>query len=409
MIEFDRSSLRQLIEENPSTARVLEALDGHLAGVHLVGGSVRDLLLGREPRETDLVVEGSGREVATRLAGLPGGRLEFHDRFATATVTLPDWKVDVATARSETYPTPGSLPEVLPADLTRDLQRRDFTVNAIAVALDPKIRGQHTSVGSAVNDLRNGLLRVLHPESFEDDPTRLWRLARYAGRLGFRPEPETAALAAGAVAGGALETVSPERHGAELVRSADPSEPDEALSQAAALGLFEHVGGSGFDSARVARAAALLGAECDREALRVAACFCGSTDSASEAVRRLALPQGLAACAIDALETRRLVESLDSVSRPSGIARLFGPHRAETVALAGAARDDQTAKRWFDEIRHVACPISGADLLAAGVVEGPLVAVGLDAALTAALDAGARGHGAAMSVALAAIAEASAR
>ena len=121
--------------------------------------------------------------------------------------------IDVAIARAETYAEPGALPEVEPADLGRDLARRDFTVNAIALDLAD---GALAEFPGARDDLRAGRLRVLHDRSFLDDPTRLWRLARYAARLGFEIEPRTRELAEAAVSGGALGTVSGTRIGNEL-------------------------------------------------------------------------------------------------------------------------------------------------------------------------------------------------
>jgi tRNA nucleotidyltransferase (CCA-adding enzyme) len=185
------------------------ALDGEEA-VYVVGGAVRDLLLGREPRELDFVVEGDAVAVARRT----GGRVIAHERFGTATVTVPGATFDLTSARRERYERPGALPTVeLGASLREDLERRDFTVNAIALHLAD---GELTSHPRAREDLDARRLRVLHDGSFLDDPTRLLRLARYSARLGFEPDPETDALAAEAIAGGALDTVTGARLGAEL-------------------------------------------------------------------------------------------------------------------------------------------------------------------------------------------------
>src|SRR4051794_32180235 len=161
----------------------LDALRGE-PRVHVVGGAVRDALLGTRPRELDVVVEGEAPPVARRAAERLGGEVVVHDRFGTATVRAPGATFDVVSARTETYPAPGALPEVqLGATIAQDLARRDFTVNAIALGLD----GTLTAFPGAVEDVRAGRLRVLHDASFEDDPTRLLRMARYAARLGFEP------------------------------------------------------------------------------------------------------------------------------------------------------------------------------------------------------------------------------
>src|SRR4051794_15827757 len=174
--------------------------------VWVVGGAVRDVLLGRPPRELDVVVEGDAVALARRL-GEPDA---VHERFGTARVG----DVDLAAARTETYAAPGALPDVaLGATVEEDLARRDFTVNALAVRLAD---GTGAAWPGALEDLEAGRLRVLHERSFRDDPTRLLRMARYAARLGFPAEPGTAALAREAIAGGALATVTGPRTGAEL-------------------------------------------------------------------------------------------------------------------------------------------------------------------------------------------------
>ena len=176
-------------------------------GVWVVGGAVRDVLLGREPRELDLLVEGDAGAVARRL-GQPDGRpralRHLHGRRRRTS----------ATTRREIYARAGALPEVaLGATVEEDLARRDFTVNALAVRLAD---GHGVAWPGALEDLEAGVLRVLHEHSFEDDPTRLLRMARYAARLGFAPEPATDALAAAAMADGGLATVSGSRIGAEV-------------------------------------------------------------------------------------------------------------------------------------------------------------------------------------------------
>jgi len=193
----------------PGARTVLDALGG-APGVHVVGGAVRDALLGVTPHELDIVVEGDAVAVARRAAERLGGDVVVHGRFGTATVRSPAAAFDVVTARTETYAAPGALPDVRPgATIEQDLARRDFTVNAIALRLAD---GALAEWPGAQADLRAGVLRVLHERSFEDDPTRLLRMARYAARLGFEPDPATDALAAAAT----VETVSGARLGSEL-------------------------------------------------------------------------------------------------------------------------------------------------------------------------------------------------
>lgn len=183
--------------------------------VYLVGGAVRDLLLGRPRADVDLVVEGHAAALAARL----GGAAAEHERFGTAKVEVEGHEVDIASARTETYPHPGALPVVEPArSIEVDLGRRDFTINAMAIPLADESRLIDPHGGR--DDLAQRFLRVLHPRSFEDDPTRAIRAARYAARFGFGLDPETEALLRKAD----LTTVSADRRRAELERLAgEPS------------------------------------------------------------------------------------------------------------------------------------------------------------------------------------------
>lgn len=167
-------------------------------GTYLVGGFVRDLLLKRPSLDIDIVVEGDAIQVANALCDRWNGTLEVHPQFGTASVTpenvnLP--KVDFVTARRETYQDAGTLPIVKNGTITDDLCRRDFSINALAMHLDPSAFGDIVNKTGGLEDLTSGIVRVLHKESFIDDPTRIFRAARYAGRYGFRiPETDTALI-----------------------------------------------------------------------------------------------------------------------------------------------------------------------------------------------------------------------
>ncbi|HWH94410.1 MAG TPA: hypothetical protein VNT03_11170, partial [Baekduia sp.] len=237
----------QALRALPCGARLLDVLARH-PGAWVVGGAVRDALLGRVPGELDVVVEGDPEPVARAL----GTVVAFHERFGTYDVVADGGCLyDVVTARSEGYRAPGALPDVRPGGLQDDLLRRDFTVNALALSGD----GELVAPPAALEDLRAGRLRVLHAASFRDDPTRLWRLVRYAVRLGFAPEPATDRLAFEAVQRGALTTVSGDRLGAELRLALLEPDPLAALHAAQNLGLVE---GLTLDPALVAAALALL-------------------------------------------------------------------------------------------------------------------------------------------------------
>jgi tRNA nucleotidyltransferase (CCA-adding enzyme) len=360
----------------PCGRRLLDAADG-VDGVHLVGGAVRDLLLGRDPRELDVVVEGDSAELAQRL----GTVTTAHERFGTATVLAADGcRYDVATARAESYARPGALPDVRPAAIDEDLRRRDVTVNALALDLRS---GLLRAVEHAREDLVAGRLRVLHDASFRDDPTRLWRVARYAARLGFELEPHTAELARAAVHDGALATVSGMRIGNELRLALREPDPVAALETACALGL---AGWLAPDRERAMAALALLPPGEGRPDLVVLA---ASLDPAAEPLAALA---GLGFTAAEtavlaaAHDAPRLAAALAQAQRPSQLARLLRGRPAEAVALAGALGAEQQARLWLDELRHVGLQIGGDDLLAAGIPAGPSVGERLARALDRRLD-----------------------
>jgi tRNA nucleotidyltransferase (CCA-adding enzyme) len=370
--------------------------------IHLVGGAVRDLLLGTDPTELDLVVEADAAELAAKL----GGRIRSHDRFGTATVALDGHVYDIARSRRETYAHPGALPDVEPAPLTEDLRRRDFTVNAMAIALSGAAEGTLTTVPNALPDLDQKRLRVLHDRSFIDDPTRLLRMARYASRLGFAPEPHTAELARAALEQGALRTVSGARVGSELRLLAREPDPVAALGALAQNDLDRAIdpGLRLTDPALARNALALLPDDGRRDLLVIAVATIGlRPDDLRKLLDELAFEAG-ERDTIVAAATRagRLAEALSMANAPSAIAEAARGKPPELVALAGALGPAEKATAWLTQLRHVRLEIDGRDLIAAGVPEGPEVGAGLDRALRAKLDSRANGRDAELAEALSA-------
>ncbi len=162
------------------TATILGERQG--VAVYLVGGPVRDLALGSASTDLDLTVAGDALAYAKALAAQLGARVTIHHKFGTATLVLQDGlRLDVATARRESYAHPAALPDVSPGTIGEDLFRRDFTINAMAVRLAPR-GGELLDPYGGLKDLEQGLLRALHEGSYRDDPTRIFRGARYAAR-----------------------------------------------------------------------------------------------------------------------------------------------------------------------------------------------------------------------------------
>lgn len=338
--------------------------------VYLVGGAVRDLLLGRGRADLDLVVVGDAANLAANLDADP----VEHERFATAKALLDGHEVDIATARVETYPHPGALPEVEPAeDLDGDLRRRDFTINAMALPLQGDVELIDPWGGRA--DLEAGLLRALHERSFIDDPTRALRAARYAARFGFEPEPWTAELIRAVDPG----TVSSDRRRAELTKLA--AEPNAA----AGFGLL---GEWGF--VRLRKGAVELTAR---------VCELLSAPPWQGVVSR---EQAVLAAALGRPHSEQELADFNP-GRPSAAVELANGADPVELILARALGGE-----WLDqylEWRSIGLEIDGEDLIAAGVPQGPAVGLGLAAALRSKLDGEIAGREQELEVALAAARE----
>ncbi len=391
----------QALRAQPGGSELL-ALAQDRDDLALVGGAVRDLLLGSAPRELDVVVAGDAAGLAAELAARLGASAELHDRFGTAALRWDGGRIDVAERRAESYPAPGALPQVRPGSGEEDLARRDFTVNAIAVALGGARIGELSSAPHALEDLYARRLRVLHERSFSDDPTRLLRLARYRARLGFEPEPATAALAESALAAGALMTVSRARIGAELRLALGEAGAPAALAAMGRLGVLAALPtGLRFDRELAERALALLPADGRREVLLTASLLLHLTMMPTRDPEPLlfGILDELEFTAADRERTMRtalaapsLVRTIALAATPSQLHDALSVHTPEAIALAGALagegapRAADAAREWFEHVRGVRLLINGDDLIAAGVPAGPEIGRRLAAALARKLD-----------------------
>jgi tRNA nucleotidyltransferase (CCA-adding enzyme) len=368
-IEIEPQRLAERLAALPGIERLREA--ALPIDAYLVGGAVRDLLLGRRRADIDVAVEGDVAELARRL----GGETRAHERFATASVRVDGLEVDLAAARSETYAHPGALPEVRPAPLAADLARRDFTVNAMAVPLsdDPELIDPH----GGLDDLRRGELRVLHPGSFEDDPTRALRAARYAARYGFALERATAEL----IRRADLSTVSNDRTETELRKLAAEPEARKAFELLREWGVLE----------------------LRPELLELAAAVGDLTAAEPWLAVALRADAVLAAVLGRGVDQARELASAEPIRPSEAVERARGRTGVE-LALARAL-GAEWLDRYVAEWRAVRLEISGSDLIAEGVAEGPAVGRGLRQALRAKLDGEVRGRSEELRAALAAARE----
>lgn len=215
--------MREYLRKLPQEIQDLISLASDIASqnnmqAYLVGGCVRDLILGVKNFDLDIAVEGDGLKFAEDFAGRLKTKITRHKRFGTATVILRrNLKIDIATARKETYPHPGSLPLTIPGTLRDDLARRDFTINAMAIGISGKDCGRFIDFFGGKRDLKQGKIRILHNLSFIDDPTRILRAIRFEKRYNFRIEPKTLACLAQALRIKMLEKVQPQRLRDELI------------------------------------------------------------------------------------------------------------------------------------------------------------------------------------------------
>lgn len=362
--EPDLGRLKATIRDDPVLRRVRDALRGEAA--YVVGGTVRDLLLGLSSADFDLVLEGEVEGLALRLD--TGARV--HERFKTAEIEVNGQRVDLARARTERYSRPGALPEVSPAELEDDLARRDFTINAMAVDLaDPE---RLLDPFDGMSDLRQGILRPLKPGSFREDPTRVLRAARYAARFGFSLDRSGLEQ----VPAADLSTVSRDRLLSELERLADEDLGPGALELLAEWGVGERAGMD--DPGPGPEALGLLASEP----------WSGFIDRAEFAGDWL-----LGSLGSDYLGL------LERPGAPSAAVRQTAGLTRGDILLARAAGADWL-DQWLIEWRDARPAITGEDLVRRGVPEGPAIGTGLDAALVAQLDRGVDDFEAQMEIAI---------
>jgi tRNA nucleotidyltransferase (CCA-adding enzyme) len=389
-VSLPATDLRERVRRLEGMGRLLPALEG-LPPAYLVGGAVRDLLRGAAAVDLDLAVEGDARSAARALAERLGGTAREHERFGTATVRAPDLTFDLATTRTETYDEPGALPRVAAAPLADDLKRRDFTVNAMAVALAGDDLGHLYDPHGGLPDLESGVVRILHPGSFLDDPTRLLRAVRYETRLGFQMDEDSERAARAALAEDALSTVSGARVRDELMDLLAEHEAPAAVERMRDLGLDRALHPA-LDPDPDLIASASLGAAAigaDRGLAALAALVASAPERLDPWVGGLHLEaRDRDAVARAARAGKALAAELHERERmPSELLDLLGgePPEALALALAFGAPSDPIL-RWVTDLSAVRLEIGGDDLLAAGVPEGPALGRALEETLRRKLD-----------------------
>jgi tRNA nucleotidyltransferase (CCA-adding enzyme) len=379
------------IESLQEVFEAVQAVSEPFEGVYLVGGAVRDVLMGEPNFDVDIAVEGDGIALGQALARELGGRVVPHEKFGTAIVLYGNGgRVDVATARTEFYDHPGALPTVEQASIRQDLYRRDFTINAMAVSLKGADFGRLVDYFGGHRDLASGVVRVLHNLSFIDDPTRIFRALRYETRYGFRMDAHTSGLAKACVEMDLVGELSSARVRDELQALLSEERVGESVRRLAELGIdraiHPHLAADeeavglieAVDSLREAYAPE---APAWRLRLAVLARRLGSTEVLDWA-ERLKLRRRDAERIADAVAVApRLRDVVRATKEPAALWQRVAPHDPDGALLALATskgRPRKRLERYFEELRGVTLEISGGDLAALGLGESPQVGAVLE-------------------------------
>ncbi|SHO48641.1 CBS domain-containing protein [Desulfopila aestuarii] len=391
--------------------KIGEVADEVPVNAFAVGGFVRDLLLKKRNLDLDIVVEGNGIEFAKHLAGRLGGRYRTHERFSTAMVLMPDgFKIDIATARLEYYEYPAALPTVELSSIKLDLYRRDFTINAMAVQLNPQQFGTLIDFFNCQNDLKQKEIKVLHNLSFVEDPSRIFRAIRFEKRMSFTMAPHTARLIRNAVKMQLFGKAADTRFFSEIRLIFSEENPIPAIQRMADFNLFQFLWPDLKPHLKVDRRflhillqaqraidwyrLLYLKEECDNWIVYLLAIMGRSKAEVLEAFcKRFLVPQkitdNLVWQKMHADKVANLLARRNAL-RNSEIYWLLQDLDIEGLLYVMAIARKSTVKKavsnYVTEMRQAATLISGRDLMALGYEPGPAFKIMLNDLLDARLD-----------------------
>ena len=388
-------SLSSLLKDRfPSEIYNILKLSGEVAeeagfNAYLVGGTVRDLLRGEENLDIDIVIEGEGIPFAKALGEQLGARIKTHQKFNTAQVITDKVKLDIATARTEYYESPAALPKVETSSIKKDLYRRDFTINTLAIKLNPKDFGLLIDFFGGQRDLREKSVRVLHNLSFIEDPTRVFRAIRFSERFGFRISKHTENLIKSTIKMNLFERLSGPRLYEELLLLFQETEPSRTLKRLSDLGLSKviyqnlifneeleitmksmHETLSWFNLL-------FLEEKTDRGILYLMAMLSGLQDEEVKAtIERLSPPPKIKDMIIKGIPLAREVLKRLPLDDPVETYNLLSKLKLETILLSMAISKDRQKQKvisqYLTELRKVKTTLTGKDLKNMGVRPGPI-------------------------------------
>jgi tRNA nucleotidyltransferase (CCA-adding enzyme) len=346
--------------------------------VYLVGGVVRDLLLGYPNFDLDLVVEGDAVKLAQQVAETSQTKLLAHHRFGTAKLRYENFTLDLATARKETYARPGALPAVTPGTLKDDLLRRDFSINAMAISLAANDYGELVDPHQGKNDLEHRLICTLHPGSFSDDATRILRGVRYEQRLGFELEAQTAQLLKRDIP--MLDTISGDRIRHELELIFKEKQPELVIKRLAALGVLPRIGpslkGDGWLAEKFDKARRLKKPNQLPSLYFCLLVYSFNEKNIEQFLTRLNISAKLSRAMRDTLRLKTSLPLLDKPAlKPSEIYYLLREYEPVAIQANALASESTTAQHhlqlFLTKLRYVRTSLNGEELKRLSIPAGP--------------------------------------
>jgi tRNA nucleotidyltransferase (CCA-adding enzyme) len=374
----------QLLETSlPAGRLALVRTAGQIAleegvSLYLVGGAVRDLLLGRPTEDLDLVVEGDAETLASIIAKRLSGQVVSMSQFSTAKIKVDGIFLDLITARSEHYSRPGALPQIARGNMEDDLARRDFSINAMAFPLHLAARGKLLDPFDGQADLQRGFIRVLHDKSFVDDATRIMRAVRYEQRLGFRLEDDTETLLRRDLP--MLDTISGDRLRRELHLLLKEDRCLDTLVRADHLGVMANISPSLAGSSRVVqRAVASSGQPAlDEQVYLGLLTYPLDFSGGEKIIGRLRMPPRWATVVRDTIVLKdKLAWLSDAMLSPSQLYEALISSTNAAVQVCALATQDCEARRnltlFLEKLRYVKPVLSGKHLIEMGAAQGPAI------------------------------------
>ncbi len=391
---MERNLSSWLKERFPQEIYTLLKLSGEVAeesgfNAYLVGGSVRDLLRGEENLDIDIVIEGDGISFARALSERLTAKVRVHEKFGTAQVITDHIKLDVATARTEYYESPAALPKVETSSIKKDLYRRDFTVNTLALKLNPKDYGLLIDFFGGQRDLREKTIRILHNLSFIEDPTRAFRAIRFSERFGFKISKHTENLIKSVIKMNLFERLTGTRLYEELLLSFNETDPIKTLKRLSDFGLLNVIHSSLIFNEELESTLKsihetlswfnllFLEEKTDRGVLYLMALLSGLKDEEVKAVmERLSPPDKLKDMIMGGMLQAKDVLRRLPPDDPVEIYNLLSKLKLETILFMMAISKDRQKQKaisqYLTELRKVKTILRGDDLKRIGIQPGPV-------------------------------------